>query len=180
MFFLCYVPFHLTAPFHTIPRGPESGDRVVHVTVIIFFSRDKDTNCRDSALILHAPLPRLWYCAGDSGVCSWQKPQQSRPILCAETLFRTEPYCVWAQKACPHVNTEARTHKHTKKKTTDRFYFISLFTRRTRCSVELQYGHFPRYFHWFHDQKLRDNFLCLHAIKRYRPDAQNGVFFFFF
>lgn len=174
MFFLCYVPFHLTAPFHTVPRGPESGDRLVHVTVIIFFSRDKDTDCRDSALILHAPLPRLWYCAGDSGVCSWQKPQQSRPILCAEALFRTKPYCVCAQKACPHVNTE---QKHPEKKTTDRFSFISLFPRRIRCSVELQYDDFTLYFRWFHGRKLRDNFFVYMPSKNIAQMPKMAFFF---
>lgn len=57
MFFSCYVPFHLTAPFHTIPRGPESGDWVVHVTVIIFSNRDKDIDCSESALVLLLSCP---------------------------------------------------------------------------------------------------------------------------
>lgn len=147
MFFLCYVPFHLTAPFHTIPRGPESGDRVVHVTVIIFFSRDKDTDCRDSALILHAPLPRLWYCAGDSGVCSWQKPQQSWPILCAEALFLTEPYCVCARKAGPHANTEARAQTYEKKKKDNRqvlFYFFIYSPDQTQRGAPVRF--FPALF----------------------------------
>lgn len=57
MFFLCYVPFHLTAPFHTIPWGPASGDLVAHVTVIIFFDGDKDMDSRDSAGSLSSPAP---------------------------------------------------------------------------------------------------------------------------
>lgn len=60
MFFLCHVPFHLTAPFHTTPSVPASGDSVVHVTVIIFFNRDKDMDSRDSAVSPpSSPAPTL-------------------------------------------------------------------------------------------------------------------------
>lgn len=59
MFFLCCVPFHLTASFHAIPRGPESGDLVVHVTVIIFFNGDKDMDSRDSAQSLSSSATTL-------------------------------------------------------------------------------------------------------------------------
>lgn len=62
LFFLYYVLFHLTASFHTSPRGPQSGVSVVHVTVIIFFKRDKDMDSSDSA---YSPLePRPCYCSG--------------------------------------------------------------------------------------------------------------------
>lgn len=108
MFSLCYVAFHLTAPFHTIPWGPESGDREVHVTLIIFSHKDKDTGCRDSALVLLLSCPDsviVW------GLCvsSRQKgtqEKQAMPILCAEALRHTEPYCVYTLKTCTHVNPQ--------------------------------------------------------------------------
>lgn len=61
LFMLCALSSD--SPFHIIPpRLPESGDRLGHVTVIIFLSGDKDMDCRGSALILHAPLPTSTLC----------------------------------------------------------------------------------------------------------------------
>ncbi len=100
MFFLCYLPFHLTAPFHTIPRGTESRDMEVHVTVIIFFNRDKDMDSRDSAYSLSSPAPTLILFGDSVPVLDRNEFSQSKvsPYCVQKTLKHTEPCCVCTPK----------------------------------------------------------------------------------
>lgn len=115
MFFLCYVPFHLTAPFHTIPLGPQSGDLVVHVTVIIFFNRDTDMDSRDSALVPQLSFPQLWYCLGTLVfVLDRNEFIQSKvgPILCTET-FLTHRAILYVYTENTHTSANTRTLLHT-------------------------------------------------------------------
>ena len=119
MFFLCYVPFHLTAPFHATPWGPESGDLVVHVTVIIFFNGDKDMDSSDCACSLSSPALTLILFGDSVSVLDrkWIQPKQSKPILCTETRVHTEPYCVCTPKtytlAQIHMQTETQRCRDT-------------------------------------------------------------------
>lgn len=105
MFFLCYVPFHLTAPFHTTPRGPESGDLVAHVTVIIFFNGDKDMDSRDSDYSLSSPAPMF----GDSV-----------SLLDRNEFIQSKvgPYCVQRHPYTQsHIECVHQKHAHPRKYT---------------------------------------------------------------
>lgn len=101
MFFLCYVPFRLTAPFHTIPPGPGSGDLVLHVTVIIFFNRDKDMDNSDSAYSLSYPAATLILFGDSASVLDGNELNQRK--VCSHRAQRhSNAYCV-----CASLNMDA-------------------------------------------------------------------------
>lgn len=107
MFFFCYVPFHLTAPFHTFPRGPESGDVLVHVTVIIFFTRDKDMDSRDCLLPQHSgPISDIVW--GQKKNENEFSQKQSKPI---HTLTAKVVLCTPETRADARINPEVRENR---------------------------------------------------------------------
>lgn len=102
---LCYVPFHLTAPFHTIPCGPESGDLLVHVTVIIFFNRDKDMDSRDSAYSLSSPAPTLILFGDSVSVLDRNEFIQSRIPYCVQRHSYAHSHIVCVHQKYIHTSS---------------------------------------------------------------------------
>lgn len=114
MLVLCHVPFHLTAPFHKIPCGPESGELVVHVTVIIFFNRDKDMDSRDSAYSLSSPTPTLILFGDSVSVLDRNEFIQSSIPYCIQRYSYPHRHIVCVHQKYIHISSRKCTFIHTR------------------------------------------------------------------
>ena len=110
MFLLCCVPFHLTVSFPTIPRGPESGVLVLHVTVIIFLNRDTDMDSLSAKSLSY--FPQLWYCWGLC-VCLWNEFTQSKVQCCVQLHPNTPNHMCTPKAHASQIHTHACAHKKT-------------------------------------------------------------------
>lgn len=82
------------------PRGLESGDLVVHVTVIIFFNGDKDTDSRDSAYSFSSPATPILFWDSVSVPDRNEISQRKASPYCVQknSLTRGAMLCVCAHR----------------------------------------------------------------------------------